>query len=172
MKKVAATMFMAALSVVGGCATQEPVGRDFVVVDGHRLPVNEQGQVELTSDQYAQLVKAKAVVLTEDELWLLQSDRDAFYGVMEQHGEEGLTLLLSKGSLKEGLAEAIKKVAPAKVVWLAPHDYHLDEPYAIVADNLELAVAEAIFDFPLTPSFEAVDGVTVITLKPTAEAAP
>lgn len=172
MKKVAATAIMAALSVIGGCATQERVVRDFVEVDGHRLPVNEQGQVELTSYQYAQLVKAKAVVLTEDELRLLKSDRDAFYGVMEQDGEGGLTLLLSKGSLKEGLAEAVEQAALAKVVWLAPHDFHLDEPYAIVADNLELAVAEAVFDFPLSPSFEKVDGVTVITLKSTVEVAP
>lgn len=172
MKKVAVTAIMAALSVVGGCATQEPVGRDFVVVDGHRLPVNEHGQVELTSDQYAQLVKAKAVVLTEDELRLLKSDRDAFYGVIEKGGEGGLTLLLSKGSLKEGLAEAVEKAASAKVVWLAPHDYHLEEPYAIVADNLELGVAEAVFDFPLSPNFEEVDGVTVITLRSTEEAAP
>lgn len=170
MKKVAATVILAALAVVGGCATQAPTQRDFVEVDGHRLPVNEQGQVELTGDQYERLVQAKAVVLTEGELRLLKSDRDAFYGVMGENGEEGLTLLLSKGSLKEGLADAVRKVAPAKVVWLAPHDYHVDAPFAIVADNLELAVAEALFQFPLSPSFEEKDGVMVIAIQSTGRA--
>lgn len=172
MKKVAATAILGALTVVAGCATQAPKQRDFVEVDGHRLPLNEQGQVELTSEQYQRLVKAEAVVLTEDELRLLKSDRDAFYGVMGQEGEEGLTLLLSKGSLKEALADAVRRVAPVKVVWLAPHDYHLNEPFAIVADNLELAVAEALFDFPLSPSFEEKDGVMVIAIKSTEVTSP
>lgn len=172
MKKVAAGTILAVLASVGGCATQKSLELDFVEVDGHRLPINGQGEVELTNDQYDRLVKANAVVVTEDELRLLTSDQDAFYGFMERRDETGLTLLLSKGSLKQSLTDAVKKIAPAKVVWLASHDYHLDEPFAIVADSLELAVAEAVFDFPLSPSFEEIEGVTVITLKSTQIPAP
>lgn len=165
MKRVLATAIVTISAVLAGCATNEQKAQDYIVIDGQRIPVTNNGEVELTRDQYDQLVGAKVIELTQDELRLVTSDRDVFEGVVEGNTSGRVTLLISKGSLKENFTSAIKAVAPAKVIWFAPLDFHLDEPIAIVAENLELAVAEALFDFPLSHTLAERDGEAVITVE-------
>ncbi len=166
---------MAFLVVLGaffvGCASNQPMQSDFIVIDGHRLPVNSQGEVELTPDQYKRLVGAKTVTLTLDELRLLQSDSDAFYGVVSQEDSDKSTLLIGKGSLSEGLKKALVKHGVMKFVWLAKHDYYVGETFAIVDESLEMALAEAIFNFPLSHSIEETEEGKVVTIHGNQKAA-
>lgn len=159
--------FLVLGAVFTGCASKPPKHTDFIVIDGHRLPVNGQGEVELSTDQYKRLVNANAVTLTPEELRLLQSDSDAFYGVVSQEDSDKSTLLIAKGSLSESLKKALKKHGITQVVWLAKHDYYVSEPFAIVDESLEMALAEALFNFPLSHSIEDSEDGKVITIRDT-----
>ncbi len=167
-KKLLAYSLLIAM-LTESCATQNPNHVKYVEVDGKRFAVNSNGEVEMSSAEYRQYIHSKSVTLTEEEFLLLQSDQDAFYGIIGAGGSTGVTLLLSRGSLRDGLTNAVRNLVPAEIRWLAPHDFHLSEPFAIVADDIDLAVGEALLNFPLKYSVEESNGLTIITVRPAHE---
>lgn len=160
--------FVVLFACLGGCVSNKDSQVDFIALDGHRLQVNSKGEVEMTADQYGRLMNVDAVLLAPDELRLLKSDAEAFYGVVAKEAIDRVTLLIGRGSLSEELNKALKRHGVSKVVWLAKHEFYVPEPFAIVDENLEMALAESLFNFPLSHTLDNENGLLVVTIRDAA----
>ena len=151
-----------------GCTTLDVYLDKAVKIDGEVYYFNEQGEIEMSSEKLAELQeeqkvlrikhvsKTDALILDPEELTVLMQDQEVFFSNLDNNPlKEEQSFLLAKGSLKSNLLRLAKIAGWETIQWDSVHNYYIESPQAVIAEDYLSIAFEIIAQYPLSGSFDS-----------------
>lgn len=160
---------------LSGCGTMDVINKKAVKIDGELYQLNENKQIELTTDELNRLeakgkvVRVKhiamdnALIIEPDELTLLTQDQRLFFSKVSQAEDGDKSVFVKKGSLSNSLNEMAIQLGWNKVSWQLPVDYYVTNTFLVSGGDAQSMFVEALSEYPVYVVFNEQDKTVIVT---------